>query len=830
MADGNTPTTQRSLFHFFSKSRTTTEGNVDGDSTVASDSSSSSRSIHCRTTDVEGKSDNRAGENSEVDQPCSRSFSASVAVDSVEVEECSSSGSRIEIPVDRLTRDEYIRRGPVRDSMDDYPKTTIAGKQRSFQTQWFEGRHWLEYIIEYNAAFCFPCRVFGKTVYDATFQKHGFRQWHRALESKRGFDKHSLSNEHGVNVQAWQDFLLYKPVDSLLDEEKKRLLEQGNQERRDRYDILPLLLDVTSTLGRLRLPFRGHDETEESENKGVFLEVLELIARWNTGLESHLNKSHSKPKSYPSYTSPTSQNELINCSAQFFRDITVKNVKEAQFFAVCLDTTPDSGKQDQLSIILRYVGKAGDLSEDLVDIVHAESMTAEGLFDVLASFLQKYELKICDIRGQGYDGCSTMSGCYTGVQSRVRAVNKCAYFVHCFAHRLNLVIVDTCSKNTKVRNFFGIVASLYDFIEGSTKRHAVFKAVREQIESEMEKDDFLERRSGSRKLHSLSTTRWSSRVDNCHALTVNLVGVTKTLETIANDESYDRKTAAEASCLLKAMDFEFCLTLTILSDLLEDCHLVSKNLQNPKLNIAAAAHQVSALIKTTEQKRTEEYFDMYWKSAEEKAESIGVEYTEPRSRKVSRRIDDHWSTEASTTGQSRLRASLHFEVIDLLLSALRTRFGPEVMPLLNSTDCLVLPTTDKMSKVETLCSFYPTDIDNRSLKVEYRLFCHAMDSVPDSEVDKNCIQSMYQYMVNTGMLALYPNLGLAYKLILTLPVSSCSCERSFSALKFVKNSLRSTMSQDRLSDLMILAVQGRKLDTAGLKNIRDEFWNRSLRK
>lgn len=47
------------------------------------------------------------------------------------------------------------------------------------------------------------------------------------------------------------------------------------------------------------------------------------------------------------------------------------------------------------------------------------------------------------------------------------------------------------------------------------------------------------------------------------------------------------------------MDFEFCLTLTILSDLLEDCHLVSKNLQNPKLNIAAAADQVSALIKTT---------------------------------------------------------------------------------------------------------------------------------------------------------------------------------------------------------------------------------------
>ena len=62
-----------------------------------------------------------------------------------------------------------------------------------------------------------------------------------------------------------------------------------------------------------------------------------------------------------------------------------------------------------------------------------------------------------------------------------------------------------------------------------------------------------------------------------------------------------------------------------------------------------------------------------------------------------------------------------------------------------------------------------------------------------------CVSVHEEYWI--GMLALYPNLALAYRLILTLPVSSCSCERSFSAVKFVKNSLRSTMSSDRLSDL-----------------------------
>jgi len=117
-------------------------------------------------------------------------------------------------------------------------------------------------------------------------------------------------------------------------------------------------------------------------------------------------------------------------------------------------------------------------------------------------------------------------------------------------------------------------------------------------------------------------------------------------------------------------------------------------------------------------------------------------------RKVLRRIDEHWSIEATTTGQLRLRVSLHYEVIDLLLSALTARFGPEVMPLLSATDCLFFPSTDKLSKLDTLGSFYPSDIDSRSLKVKYRLFCHVLESVPDCEVDKNCIQSVYQYMTH----------------------------------------------------------------------------------
>jgi len=705
--------------------------------------------------------------------------------------------SALNIPHDRVSRDAYIRKGPVRDFLDSYPKSGLGKKhQRSFQSKWFEGRKWLEYSKDYDAAFCFPCRVFGTAIYDETFQKTGFRQWHRALETNRGFAKHAMSQQHEINMNSWQTFLSSEPIDAQLNAERRRILELGNKERQNRYEVLPILLDVTNTLAKLHLPFRGHDETETSSNKGVFLEVVELVSRWNADLANHLKQASAKPKSYPSYTSPSSQNEMIQYSAQYVREKIVKDVKASKYFAVCLDTTPDTSKRDQLSIIVRYVGANGDISEDLLDFVHAEEMTAEGLFESLKSVLDKYELKMDNIRGQGYDGCSTMSGCYSGLQARVREVCESAYFVHCYAHRLNLVIVDTCSKNTVIRNFFGVVQSLYAFIEGSTKRHAVFKEIQEQLISESENDEESKSDSaaggGSKTLHSLSTTRWSTRFDNCKALEDNLLGVVKTLDTIIQDSSYDRKTAGEATSLMKAIDFEFCLTLTIMTDLLKLTNIVSKNLQSKTLNIAAASVQVEALISEISKKRSDEQFGQYWDRTVRMADSIGVEFIENRRRKVSRRVDENAQNEMILDDKSNYKVHLHFEAVDLLLTALRSRFHPDVMPLLNSTDCLVNPSAVKMDKVEKLRSFYLNDLDEQ-LELEYRLFCNALSLTWNKEKSLDNMHEIYVHMVDNGMVDLYPNVGRAYKLALTLPASSCSCERSFSALKFVKNALRSTM-------------------------------------
>ena len=52
----------------------------------------------------------------------------------------------------------------------------------------------------------------------------------------------------------------------------------------------------------------------------------------------------------------------------------------------------------------------------------------------------------------------------------------------------------------------------------------------------------------------------------------------------------------------------------------------------------------------------------------------------------------------------------------------------------------------------------------------------------------------------------FPNIHILLQLALTLPITSCESERSFSQLKLIKTSRRSTMIADRLSGLAIMKI------------------------
>ena len=69
----------------------------------------------------------------------------------------------------------------------------------------------------------------------------------------------------------------------------------------------------------------------------------------------------------------------------------------------------------------------------------------------------------------------------------------------------------------------------------------------------------------------------------------------------------------------------------------------------------------------------------------------------------------------------------------------------------------------------------------------------------------------------------FPELCKVYAIISAIPISSCTAEHSFSALKRVKTRLRSTMVQERLEGLLLLSVERKILLTLTKESVIDSF-------
>ena len=81
----------------------------------------------------------------------------------------------------------------------------------------------------------------------------------------------------------------------------------------------------------------------------------------------------------------------------------------------------------------------------------------------------------------------------------------------------------------------------------------------------------------------------------------------------------------------------------------------------------------------------------------------------------------------------------------------------------------------------------------------------------------------YLASLSNGQRSLLSQVCIVLKLILIMPASNATSERSFSALRRVKTYLRNTMSQQRLNSLLVLHVHKDIIDTVNLKSIANDF-------
>lgn len=87
-----------------------------------------------------------------------------------------------------------------------------------------------------------------------------------------------------------------------------------------------------------------------------------------------------------------------------------------------------------------------------------------------------------------------------------------------------------------------------------------------------------------------------------------------------------------------------------------------------------------------------------------------------------------------------------------------------------------------------------------------------------------------EYIYNHQLQEIYPNITISLRIILTIPVTVASAERSFSKLKLVKNHLRSSMSNERLTGLSILSIEAELAQKLNLEELIQDFATIKARK
>lgn len=215
-----------------------------------------------------------------------------------------------------------------------------------------------------------------------------------------------------------------------------------------------------------------------------------------------------------------------------------------------------------VSIAVRYVLN-GKPYEVLLFFESTVDVDAATLTKILFDSLVAYGLDPKKILSQCYDGAAVMKGYKSGVAKRFQdMVGKPIPYVHCFNHKLRLVIIEIVKQVSGVKEFFDQIQFIYTaFRKPKVKKLYDGTAVKRLLD-----------------------TRWTGHYDATKAVFENYPQIITTLLKVKSDKKNDMKLDGEdiATCigLLSVItQKEFVFTLVFMHELLSNLVSVDNTFQ-----------------------------------------------------------------------------------------------------------------------------------------------------------------------------------------------------------------------------------------------------------
>ncbi|XP_047129358.1 uncharacterized protein LOC124809344 [Hydra vulgaris] len=331
------------------------------------------------------------------------------------------------------------------------------------------------------------------------------------------------------------------------------------------------------------LPFRGHRNEgaysldNDEENHGNFLALVQLLAKYDPLLASHLSMCQEKS------TKRIEKLKRQGKAGSKGRGALVTN--RLQWKYPKQKCTPY--KLILHKIYLQLTNSAlwfATVHERLLSIVPSNDGTGQGLFDLLNLTLQRlgFNLKYC--LSDSTDGASSYHGQYNGLQQKITEAADHHVHIWCYAHVLNLVVKEAISCCIQAVSFFTLLQNVSTFIKVSYKRMATWNKL---VETQIGMDKM-------KRLKLIDETRWSGKSNAATAIfgtfaepsSTVFVNLILCLSCISESENFDTKIRHEAKTLLMPfLKFDTILTAFTYLRVFEKVGPLSIYLQTRGLNV-----------------------------------------------------------------------------------------------------------------------------------------------------------------------------------------------------------------------------------------------------
>ncbi|XP_074288075.1 uncharacterized protein LOC141613233 [Silene latifolia] len=549
------------------------------------------------------------------------------------------------------------------------------------------------------------------------FVNKGFRTWSKT----DAFNKH-VGNHMSAHNNAMKNFDVFNKQKSSI----ACCFENYTKEAKSDYRIrLEASIDTLRFITLQGLASRGHEESDESLNQGNFLELRKTFAK---------------------------RNKIVSV---FANETTKRVIEELDggLFGILADESADISDKEQMALCLRFFDKIGQVKERFLGVVHVGNTTSLTLKAAIEKLLSANSLTLSSVRGQGYDGASNMKGSIKGLKTLIMEESPSAYYVHCFAHQLQLTLVAVAKKNADCSVLFYSLANSLNVITNSCKRKDILREKQaENVLKALQKGELVSR-TGLNQEKGLSRpgdTRWGSHFKTILHVFDLFPSILEVLDAIGEFCDGSELAVKVESLAFTMRTFDFVFIGQLMITIFGITNTLSKVLQKKDQDIVNAMALVDATIKSLKKIREDG-----WIAHMEKVTSFCQKneicipimsdmYVVPgRCRRGKKQVDnDH-----------HFRIDVFLILVDQILQEIEDRF-------------------DERSK---------------DLLIYYQLGNFVEDVRNDDRFwNLESLNDLSMKLVETKKHLIYLQVYLLLKLVLILPVATTTVERAFSEMTYIK--------------------------------------------